>query len=279
MKKLIKRCLAVTLAFMLAVGMYPSAVNAGADLSIKVSGEMYYSYAFQVLDIVNKERSKQGLPALVMDMDMLSAAMERAAETSIYFDHARPDGSSCFTLFPDGLWGSGENIAAGQSSPSAVMDSWMHSPGHRGNILDESGMGYNVIGVGCYQAGNTLYWVQAFGVKNTVSRAKKSNYQDGKASRTIKADSAAAVIDMSISGSTLSRGASRKIQMTLVNQGGYGMVTLPNSQFTFKSSVPDVVSVSDKGVVKALKAGTAKIKASFKKGGKSAGKAIKITVR
>ncbi|OUD12521.1 hypothetical protein TPSD3_15635 [Thioflexithrix psekupsensis] len=40
----------------------------------------------------------------------------------------------------------GENVAAGQTSPAEVMNSWMNSEGHRANILTpeftELGVGY-----------------------------------------------------------------------------------------------------------------------------------------
>ena len=39
----------------------------------------------------------------------------------------------------------GENIAEGQFSVAEVMDTWMHSPGHRRNILDP---GFKELGVG-----------------------------------------------------------------------------------------------------------------------------------
>lgn len=55
-----------------------------------------------------------------------------------------------------------ENIAAGFSSPEAVVDGWMNSPGHRNNILNgenwEIGVGY-FTSVGGYRH----YWVQDLG--------------------------------------------------------------------------------------------------------------------
>ena len=56
----------------------------------------------------------------------------------------------------------GENIAAGQNSPAAVMNSWMNSEGHRNNILSAS---YKHIGVGMKHEPNSIYgehWVQLF---------------------------------------------------------------------------------------------------------------------
>jgi hypothetical protein len=55
----------------------------------------------------------------------------------------------------------GENIAYGYSTPSAVMNGWMNSSGHRANILNSS---FRVIGVSAAATSNgTLYWTQDFG--------------------------------------------------------------------------------------------------------------------
>ena len=56
----------------------------------------------------------------------------------------------------------GENIAAGYSSPEAVVEGWMNSPGHRANILEAE---FTHIGVGYeYLPGTTYkyYWSQEF---------------------------------------------------------------------------------------------------------------------
>ncbi len=50
-----------------------------------------------------------------------------------------------------------ENIAWGYRTPAAVVEGWMGSRGHRGNILD---CRYTHIGVGFHD----YYWTQAFGV-------------------------------------------------------------------------------------------------------------------
>ena len=51
----------------------------------------------------------------------------------------------------------GENVARGYRTPEGVMDAWMSSPGHRGNILDCE---YKQMGIGLAQPGN--YWTQDF---------------------------------------------------------------------------------------------------------------------
>jgi uncharacterized protein YkwD len=57
----------------------------------------------------------------------------------------------------------GENIAMGQPTASAVLDSWMHSSGHRANILNSR---YQEIGVGyARDSAGRPYYVQVFGTQ------------------------------------------------------------------------------------------------------------------
>jgi uncharacterized protein YkwD len=54
----------------------------------------------------------------------------------------------------------GENIACGYETPRALVSAWMHSPGHRANILSKH---YNRIGVSGWRATNGVtYATQDF---------------------------------------------------------------------------------------------------------------------
>ncbi len=55
----------------------------------------------------------------------------------------------------------GENIASGYPTAAAVMRGWMHSEGHRANILNRR---FKKIGLGVATSRDgTKYWVQNFG--------------------------------------------------------------------------------------------------------------------
>ena len=111
------------------------------------------------------------LSELTYDYGLERAAMQRAAEIAVYFDHTRPDGSSCFSVHANIY---GENIAAGYGSAASVVKGWREDDykysgqGHRRNML---GKGYTTIGVGCVRAGGMLYWVQEFGCSATGESA------------------------------------------------------------------------------------------------------------
>ena len=162
MKKIISILLAI---FIIISGIFTAMINAfGAEYKT-VSGTFNYTYASEVLELVNKERTANGLKALTMTRSLTDGAMLRAAETTVSFSHTRPNGESCFTAF-EWTTAAGENIAYGQKSPEQVMQGWMNSSGHRANILNSS---FTTIGIGCFEYGGRLYWSQAFsGGKGTA---------------------------------------------------------------------------------------------------------------
>lgn len=128
----------------------------------------YSQYANEVLNLVNAHRAAEGVPALVLDENLCNAANMRSIEMDYgnYFEHARKDGSSCFSVLGQcGITSfrtCGENIAAGQRSPSEVVESWYNSPGHKANMLNAEftrmGLGYSDSGNGEYGT----YWTQLF---------------------------------------------------------------------------------------------------------------------
>ena len=133
------------------------------------SGNVYASsnkgveaFPEEVLQLVNKERAKVGARPLRLNDELLAGAKIRAEEITRHMSHDRPDGSSCFTVLRNRNRTLGENIAAGNATPEAVVDQWMHSPGHRANILNKD---FKELGVGYYYKENSTYkhyWIQMF---------------------------------------------------------------------------------------------------------------------
>lgn len=155
MKKTLSTILSLTL---IISSVLTFAFSANAEDTKMVSGTLNYSYAAEVLEIVNRERNANGLKALTMTKSLTDGAMLRAAETTQSFSHTRPNGERCFTAF-EWVNSAGENIAYGQRNPSEVMNGWMNSSGHRANILSSS---FTCIGIGCFEYNGRLYWAQAF---------------------------------------------------------------------------------------------------------------------
>lgn len=123
------------------------------------------SMTSQVVNLVNSERAAQGLMALQKDSRLAALAQQKAEDMakSQYFSHTSPTYGSAFDMLKAAGYSyktAGENIAMGQKSAASVMDGWMHSSGHRANILHTS---YEKIGVGyAVSADGMPYWVQIF---------------------------------------------------------------------------------------------------------------------
>lgn len=119
------------------------------------------SYALKVVEILNKERAKEGKSKLTINNNLMEAAGIRAEEIVEKMEHDRPDGSSWLTIYEElgvDYRSAGENIAGGQTSPDYVMNAWMNSAPHKKNILGN----FSEVGVGCYQENGRFYWVQLF---------------------------------------------------------------------------------------------------------------------
>lgn len=108
------------------------------------------------LCLLNQERSDRGLSALSATSSLAKAADKHAADMVArrFFDHVSPGGGTFMDRIkaagwlPSGSWTAGENIAWGSgdlATPASIVDGWMHSPGHRANILNGA---FTQIGIG-----------------------------------------------------------------------------------------------------------------------------------
>lgn len=111
-----------------------------------------------ILCMVNQQRHKAGLPDLDRDKKLQKAAQRHNEhmDGTGCFDHAcGGEGDLAARLENVGYligglrqWAYGENIAWGmrrQGTPRSIVDAWMHSSGHRANILSGD---FREIGVG-----------------------------------------------------------------------------------------------------------------------------------
>ncbi len=136
-------------------------------------------YEQQVLDLVNTARANNGLPPYKRVTALDNAARYHSADMGQdnYFDHNTYDRVGGNLVYVCDTWtrigtyytgAMGENIAAGYSTPQAVMNGWMNSSGHRANILStnnwEIGIGYATTSGSTYYA----YWTQDFGRRSGV---------------------------------------------------------------------------------------------------------------
>lgn len=103
----------------------------------------------EVFDLINKQRTQNGLAPLKENIELQRVARIKAQDmvNNNYFSHTSPTYGSPFDMlksFKISYNTAGENIA-GNSSNSSAVTAWMNSPGHRANILNSS---FNQTGIG-----------------------------------------------------------------------------------------------------------------------------------
>ena len=103
----------------------------------------------EVFDLINKQRTNNGLSALKIDSEVQRVARIKAQDMvdNNYFAHESPTYGTPFQMlksFKISYKTAGENIA-GNSSNSAAVTAWMNSSGHKANILNGN---YNYTGIG-----------------------------------------------------------------------------------------------------------------------------------
>jgi uncharacterized protein YkwD len=129
----------------------------------------------EVLKLINQKRASgcncgttyyPKTTPLTLDSRLTKASNLHAADmaTKNYFSHTGSDGSTPWDRMSRQGYSysyAGENIAAGYSTASAVVQGWLNSPGHCANIMNPN---FVHVGVG-YSTGGSYkyYWVTDFG--------------------------------------------------------------------------------------------------------------------
>lgn len=249
-----------------AVVLPEQRVSAASDTySVYVEGECNYDYANAVLERLNQVRKEAGQAPLIMNEELLNAAMRRAAEITIDFKHVRPNKKQCFSVSSLVY---GENIAMGQKNPKDVMDVWTKSSGHYKNMVRAE---YKSVGIGVFYAGGKYYWVQCFG-KTDEDEVQKEGTKTKTYNVKVKGE-----LDFRVSSSkSLKAGKTWTPKITVKNRSysSFSVQILPKS-LKYKSENKKLATVNSAGEITAKKKGTVKI--TCKLGTKK--KTIKIKVK
>lgn len=167
------RCLAALIGFCVAFPL------TAADSDDKSKAKLTKDEQ-AVLDLVNKARAKEELPALKANALLTEAArnhsknmakqkkLEHVLDEQTPSDRVAKTGYAMVTV--------GENIASGvKLSPRGAHELWMNSPPHKKNILSDE---YMEIGIGMARddKGN-IYFTQVFGSE----RGEQTNSEEDKA--------------------------------------------------------------------------------------------------
>lgn len=124
-------------------------------------------YRRRLLKLVNEQRARFKIPPVALDPVLNACARRHNADLAFVqrrLSHTGVDGAKLSErLFRCGYAYryASENVARGQGDPPHVIRSWMHSPGHRKNLLNPKAQHMGVH-VGRGRDGK-LYWAQMFG--------------------------------------------------------------------------------------------------------------------
>lgn len=171
---------AALMMFVMSAANCMTAFAADDMYTVPVTVKYDQAGARSMLDMINKFRTGKdawywnvsntekiyvsGLSPLVYDYGLEQAAMQRAAEIAVVWDHIRPNGEWCDTAADGYLHG--ENIAAGYPTVAAAFEGWQETDedcagqGHRRNMLNNY---YPCIGIAHATVNGVNYWVQDFG--------------------------------------------------------------------------------------------------------------------
>lgn len=135
--------------------MAPGALFARPPQNSSSEGQLFAS--------LNRERAALGLPVLQWDDALASAARVHAARMAQLnqMSHQLPGEQDLLARLGDaGAHFSviAENVAVGPD-PAVIHTMWMHSPGHRANILSP---GLSAVGIAVAQGSSGLFAVQDF---------------------------------------------------------------------------------------------------------------------
>ncbi|HUE57022.1 MAG TPA: CAP domain-containing protein [Candidatus Udaeobacter sp.] len=150
----IAKFLFATLFFPLPAAFFPSPLLAQQKMT---------DDECQFFDSINRERAAQSLVALQWDEGLAKAARLHARRMAFYnvVEHqlsGEPDLEVRLAEAGARFGAIAENIAVG-SNPQTIHDGWMHSPGHRNNILNPR---MTAVGIAAVRTNAGLFAVQDF---------------------------------------------------------------------------------------------------------------------
>lgn len=229
--------------------------------TVRVIGSVDGPNVEKMLELVNAERAKYGVEPLTLDKKLTEAAMIRAEELSVSFNHTRPGGSYDKSL-PAQY--SGENIGCGGEDVNSMFEAFVESPMHHIGMLQKF---FTSVGFGQFDT----CWVMVFKVA-PATEVPTSAYLN---SLTVNNKAVDIIIDplvcppLEIFSNYMQN---KKIDMSQTNQmnflltpaeagplGSWVSTLVDPSTIVWNSSNRSVASVNTNGVVTGLTSGTSTI--------------------
>lgn len=157
-----KRLVTIMLTFCMMV-LFSGIVKAENIITVPVTVKENYTEASAFVNYLNEKRVAAGKTAFQIDSRLMEAALQRAAETCVYWSHYSPlnDGEDgAYRTLSDVVGEEyvyiGENIAVGIGNAEGVYTVWESSPFHNA-VLASNKTSY--CGAAYVEYCNTGYWV------------------------------------------------------------------------------------------------------------------------
>jgi uncharacterized protein YkwD len=146
----------------LLLTVMPDRVIAGPPVQ-KSAARVNAAISREILFFVNEFRRSKGLPALQANSYISSVALGHSRDM---LTGKSPFGHDGFRQRIDRISSrlgklhvAAENVASGPMDAREVVDGWLHSPGHRRNIMGD----FQLTGIGVAEAANgMIYFTQIF---------------------------------------------------------------------------------------------------------------------
>lgn len=249
--------------------------TSGLYQTVQVTAYHDYAAAFDLLSAINKERKEAGIAALKMDKDLLSAAMQRAAELSVLPGHVRPSAQPYYLIHEKTAW---EDIAVGYETAAEAKTQWLDLEDYKDNILDKDA---KTLGVGVARVNGIRCWTLLYGnAADPQAVAKKADYKtDALVLKYPKIVLSANYLENKVIQivmepviSEIRPGKTAKIKLHVLSdpENSWLHATLLNSKLKFTSTRTSVATVTSKGVVEGVKVGSTQIKVASKLSGTGA---------
>ena len=259
-----KKALSLIVTAVLLISILPINVFAESlyHYSVDLEGDCRYDYAAEMVGYVNEHRTELGLSELALDHELTDAAMKRALEIAVNFDHVRPDGSSCFTICSKM---NAENIAVGRSTPKDTFEQFKASAPHYKKMINAA---YRSIGIGAVYHNGHYYWVQLYSMTPTNMMETETGTVPLIHSVTVSEDEnnlRLYIGNYLSSDRAIELPVNKSYQMTVERfNPGYQYFTssIAASSFSWVSSDPNVISVDKNGLMTAVGVGTATVTVS-----------------
>ena len=224
---------------------------------VTVHGVFEYDLAREVVEETNKHRKANGLNTLQIDNELMEAAMHRAAENAVYYNHIRPNGLDCFTILEHKIIK--ENIYASTmiTNGAGMVTKWKNSGMHNQAMLFKDNVS---IGVGVFYVNGVTYAVQLFSDDNSDDTSTKNEKIETTTKVAVSLTSD--IISMHIEGlestNTLKMGETLVLQkIKIQNTNFYGNLEIEATDVHWKSSDTNIFTVDANGKITAVGPGTA----------------------